>query len=213
MRRFAALRLAGATLIAALSISACSGDCPNCPGAAETVTVSPGISSVLPDRDLQLVALVFDADGNLLSGHTATWETSDNTIATVDADGVVTGIAAGDATITAKTAGKTGTGTVHVVTSSTLSQQVQPIVQSSCALAFCHVTPGPPPTMTSAAATYASLVTSGNYLTPGDTTTGLLLERLHGTPTPMPPDAPFTQLQPGNYDLIALWIAEGALNN
>jgi hypothetical protein len=29
----------------------------------------------------------------------------------------------------------------------------------------------------------------------------------------MPPDAPLVQLQPGNYDLIALWIQEGALNN
>ena len=46
-----------------------------------------------------------------------------------------------------------------------------------------------------------------------DTTTGLLLQRLHGIPTPMPPDAPLVQLQPGNYDLIALWIQEGALNN
>jgi hypothetical protein len=67
--------------------------------------------------------------------------------------------------------------------------------------------------MTSAAVTYASLVTSGNYLVAGDTTTGLLLQRLHGVPTPMPPDAPLVQLQPGNYDLIALWIQEGALNN
>jgi len=131
----------------------------------------------------------------------------------VDADGKVSGVAVGTATITANIAGQDGNGTVEVVTTSTLSAQVQPILQSSCALAFCHVTPGPPPTMTSAAVTYASLVTSGNYLVPGDTTTGLLLQRLHGIPTPMPPDAPLVQLQPGNYDLIALWIQEGALNN
>jgi hypothetical protein len=29
----------------------------------------------------------------------------------------------------------------------------------------------------------------------------------------MPPDAPFTEVEPGNYDLIALWIQQGALNN
>jgi hypothetical protein len=213
MQSNAVLRLAGTALVALLGVSACSGDCPNCPGAAETVLVSPGTSSVLPNKSEQLVSLVYDGDGNLLSGHAATWLSSDNTIATVDADGNVSGVAVGDATITASAAGKSGTGTVHVVTTSTLSAQVQPILQSSCALAFCHVTPGPPPTMTSAAVSFASIVTSGNYVTPGDTTTGLLLQRLHGNPTPMPPDAPFVQLQPGNYDLIALWIQQGALNN
>jgi len=213
MRSFAALRLVGAVLIAGLIGSACSDDCPNCPGSPATVVISPGTSSVLLDRELQLVALVYDKNGNLLSGHTATWSSNDDNIATVDMDGKVSGVAVGTATITANIAGQDGNGTVEVVTTSTLSAQVQPILQSSCALAFCHITPGPPPTMTSAAVTYASLVTSGNYLTPGDTTTGLLLQRLHGVPTPMPPDAPLVQLQPGNYDLIALWIQEGALNN
>jgi len=213
MRSFAALRLVGAVLIAGLIGSACSDDCPNCPGSPATVVISPGTSSVLLDRELQLVALVYDKNGNLLSGHTATWSSNDDNVSTVDADGKVSGVAVGTATITANIAGQDGNGTVEVVTTSTLSAQVQPILQSSCALAFCHITPGPPPTMTSAAVTYASLVTSGNYLTPGDTTTGLLLQRLHGVPTPMPPDAPLVQLQPGNYDLIALWIQEGALNN
>jgi len=213
MRSFAAPRLVGAVLIAGLIGSACSDDCPNCPGSPATVVISPGTSSVLLDRELQLVALVYDKNGNLLSGHTATWSSNDDNIATVDMDGKVSGVAVGTATITANIAGQDGNGTVEVVTTSTLSAQVQPILQSSCALAFCHITPGPPPTMTSAAVTYASLVTSGNYLTPGDTTTGLLLQRLHGVPTPMPPDAPLVQLQPGNYDLIALWIQEGALNN
>jgi hypothetical protein len=213
MRSFAALRPVGAVLIAGLIGSACSDDCPNCPGSPATVVISPGTSSVLLDRELQLVALVYDKNGNLLSGHTATWSSNDDNVATVDADGKVSGVAVGTATITANIAGQDGNGTVEVVTTSTLSAQVQPILQSSCALAFCHVTPGPPPTMTSAAVTYASLVTSGNYLVPGDTTTGLLLQRLHGIPTPMPPDAPLVQLQPGNYDLIALWIQEGALNN
>jgi len=213
MRSFAALRLVGAVMIAGLIGSACSDDCPNCPGSPATVVISPGTSSVLLDRELQLVALVYDKNGNLLSGHTATWSSNDDNIATVDMDGKVSGVAVGTATITANIAGQDGNGTVEVVTTSTLSAQVQPILQSSCALAFCHVTPGPPPTMTSAAVTYASLVTSGNYIVPGDTTTGLLLQRLHGIPTPMPPDAPLVQLQPGNYDLIALWIQEGALNN
>jgi Big-like domain-containing protein len=213
MRSSATLRLIGAVLMAGLVGSACSDDCPNCPGSPASVAVSPGTSSVLENRELQLVALVYDKNGNLLSGHMATWSSDDDNVATVDADGKVSGLTLGTATITASVSGLDGDGTVQVVNTSTLSGQVQPILQSSCALAFCHVVPGPPPTMTSAAVTYASLVTSGNYLVPGDTTTGLLLQRLHGIPTPMPPDAPLVQLQPGNYDLIALWIQEGALNN
>ena len=213
MRSPVILRLVGAVLITGLIGSACSDDCPNCPGPPATVVVSPDTTSVLLARQLQLVALIYDKDGNLLSGHNVTWVSDDDAIATVDADGNISGIAVGTATITATAAGLKGDGIVLVVTSSTLSKQVQPILETSCAQAFCHVTPGPPPLMTSAAASYASLVTSGNYLTPGDSTTGLLLERLHGIPRPMPPGTPFVQLEPGNYDLIALWIQEGALNN
>lgn len=215
MRSPVILRLGGAVLITGLIGSACSDDCPNCPGSPATVVVSPDTSSVLLDRELQLVALVYDKNGNLLSGHPPTWSSSDDNLATVDADGKVSGVAVGTATITASAAGLKGEGTVLVLTSSTLSQQVQPILETSCAQAFCHVTGGRAPLMTSAAESYASLVTSGKYLVPGDTTTGLLLERLHGVPPvrPMPPGTPFVQLEPGNYDLIALWIQEGALNN
>ena len=76
MRSFAALRLVGAVMIAGLIGSACSDDCPNCPGSPATVVISPGTSSVLLDRELQLVALVYDKNGNLLSGHTATWSSN-----------------------------------------------------------------------------------------------------------------------------------------
>ena len=215
MRSPVILRLVGAVLITGLIGSACSDDCPNCPGPPATVVVSPDTTSVLLARQLHLVALIYDKDGNLLSGHNVTWVSDDDAIATVDADGNISGIAVGTATITATAAGLKGDGIVLVVTSSTLSKQVQPILGTSCAQAFCHVTGGPAPLMTSAAECYASLVTSGKYLVPGDTTTGLLLERLHGVPPvrPMPPGTPFVQLEPGNYDLIALWIQEGALNN
>ncbi len=91
MRSSVALRLVGAVLITGLIGSACSDDCPNCPGSPATVTISPGNSSVLLDRELQLVALVYDKDGNLLSGHPATWSSNDDNVATVDADGKVVG--------------------------------------------------------------------------------------------------------------------------
>jgi hypothetical protein len=208
------LYLLSAVLAAGLADSACTNDCPNCPGDPASVTVSPGVASVLPAHEVQLVALIYDDRGYLLSGHGVTWSSDDQAVATVDANGLVSGVAGGDATISAKVSGKSGGGTVHVVTVSTLSAQVQPILTNSCALAGCHLVPGPPPAMTSAAVSYASIVTSGNYVTPGDSTVGLLLTRLKSTTSPMPPGTqPLSELQPGNYDLIALWIQLGAQNN
>jgi hypothetical protein len=213
MRTRLLLRLAGAALPALLAVSACSSDCPNCPGGVVTVQVSPSNVAVLPGHVVQVAALVFDAKGHLLSGHPVTWSSGNTGTAMIDATGHVTGVAAGNVTISADVEGKTGAGTVRVVTSSTLSGEVYPVLRSSCALSGCHVSPGPPPNLSSLSAAYASLVTSGAYLTPGDTTTGLLLQRLKSTAQPMPPGTPFAQLQPGNYDLIALWIEEGAQNN
>lgn len=202
--------------VAVNALSSCSDDCPNCPGAVATVQVSPGVSSVLPGSQLQLAAVVQDAAGHLLSGHDVTWNSSDATVATVDQDGLVSGVAVGPVTITAQVAGKSGTGTVNVVTTSTLSAQVQPIFTTSCATAFCHVSPGPPPNLTSAATAFAALTAVGaGYLTAGDTSlgSGKLLDRLRNSNNPMPPGGAFATLQPGNYDLIALWIAQGAANN
>lgn len=213
MPNLATPRLVAAALIAVLGGWACSNDCPNCPGSTASVKVSPDTTSVLLDRAVQLVALAYDADGALLNRGNATWSSSDESIATVNDAGLVSGVTEGDATISAELDGKSATGVVHVVTSSTFSGQVFPILQNSCALAFCHVTPGPPPAMTSLAVAYAAIVTSGTYVVAGDSTQGLLLDRLKGIPRPMPPDGPFRDLQPGNYDLIAAWIAEGALNN
>ncbi len=210
-------RLSHLAVTASVAVSGgwgCSNECPNCPGGGTSLQVSPGTTSVLPGRTVQLAALVYDRDGALLNGFKASWSSSDQSVASVDSTGLVTGLAVGSVTITASVAGLNADGTVNVVTTSTLSGQVQPILQTSCATAFCHVSPGPSPTMTSASVTYNSLVASGTtYVTPGDTTVGLLLQRLKSTTAPMPPGAPLSQLQPGNYDLIALWIAQGAQNN
>ncbi|MEP6689505.1 MAG: Ig-like domain-containing protein [Gemmatimonadaceae bacterium] len=55
-----------------------------------------------------------DADGNVLTGRTITWLRSDLTKATVNASGLVTGVAVGTATITATSEGVSGTAGVTV---------------------------------------------------------------------------------------------------
>ena len=129
-----------ALLVAAVpGIAGCSSDCPNCPGSPALVVVSPQTVSVLPGDTVQVAALVYDADTlHLLSGYSVAWSSSNTGVATVDADGFVTGVTAGTATITATAAGRSGNGTAQVVTTATLSGQVAPILKTTCALAFCH---------------------------------------------------------------------------
>lgn len=201
---------------AGLGSAGCGGDCPNCPGQLAVVKVSPGTASVLPGRTVQLAALGIDAKNHLLTITNIGWGSLDPTVATVDDAGLVTGQSVGTARIVATVQGKQDTGTVAVVTTSTFSGQVYPVLATTCATAFCHVSPGPMPNLSTAAAAYTSLTApAGGYLTPGDTTiAGKLIHRIRGdTTAQMPPGNALVNLQPGNYDLITLWIQQGALNN
>jgi hypothetical protein len=64
-----------------------------------------------------LSATVKDAQGNVITGQTITWTTSNSAAATVNSSGVVTGAVAGSATITATCSGKTGTSAITVTAS------------------------------------------------------------------------------------------------
>jgi hypothetical protein len=78
------------------------------------VTVSPTTASVLSGQTVQLTATPRDANGTPLSGRVVTWTSVNPAIATVSAAGLVTGVAAGPATITATSEGKSGTAAVTV---------------------------------------------------------------------------------------------------
>ena len=79
-----------------------------------TVTVAPSTASLAVGATTPLTATVRDAQGNVMSGQTIVWTSSNNAIATVSSNGVVTGVAAGPATITATCSGKTGSSAVTV---------------------------------------------------------------------------------------------------
>src|SRR5207302_1230883 len=82
--------------------------------AVASVVVSPASASVPVGATVQLTASLKDASGNMLTGRTIAWATSAAGVATVSASGLVTGPAAGTATITATSEGKSGTATVTV---------------------------------------------------------------------------------------------------
>src|SRR5207244_240884 len=86
---------------------------PTVPVAA--VTVTPASVSVLQGQTVQLTATPRDANGNPLTGRVITWQSSDNTIATVNGSGLVTGAGpGGPVTMTATSEGQSGTATVTV---------------------------------------------------------------------------------------------------
>ena len=76
------------------------------------VTVSPATATVTVGQTLQLSATLLDANGNVLIGRPISWATSVGVVATVSGSGVVTGVAAGTATITARSEGSSGAAVV-----------------------------------------------------------------------------------------------------
>jgi uncharacterized protein YjdB len=87
---------------------------PPPPPVVTTVTVAPTSASVVAGATTTLQATVKDQNGNAMTGQTVTWSTNNSSAATVSSSGVVTGVAAGSATITATSSGKTGTSSITV---------------------------------------------------------------------------------------------------
>jgi uncharacterized protein YjdB len=80
-----------------------------------TVTVSPTSVTLNQGATSQLTATARDSAGNVISGQTFTWSSSNNVVATVSPSGVVTAVAAGSATVSATSSnGRRGSASVIV---------------------------------------------------------------------------------------------------
>ncbi len=85
------------------------------PAAVATVTLSGGAASIVAGATTTFTATLRDAANNVLIGRTVTWLSSNTTLATVSATGVVTGVTAGGpVTITATSEGKNATAQLTV---------------------------------------------------------------------------------------------------
>src|SRR6185437_8810979 len=98
-----------------------------------SVTVSPATASVVAGQTVQLTATPKDANGTALTGRVVTWSSSNTAVASVNASGLVTGGAAGSATITATSEGKTGTAAITVTSVPVASVTVTPASASVAA--------------------------------------------------------------------------------
>jgi uncharacterized protein YjdB len=82
---------------------------------ASALTVSPRLSTLTAiDATQQFFAVVRDASGNPIPGGTFVWSSGAPGIATVDANGLATGISPGITTITAQGGGLSGSATLEV---------------------------------------------------------------------------------------------------
>lgn len=79
------------------------------------VTVVLGAPSIAVGETTLASATLQDASGNVLAGRSVSWTSSNPGVATVSAAGLVRGVAAGSATITATSEGKAGGASVSVV--------------------------------------------------------------------------------------------------
>ena len=79
-----------------------------------SVTVTPSPAAVAVGRSAQLAAVIKDGSGNLLSGRTVTWTSTDSSMARVSPTGLVTAVSPGYVTVTATSEGHAGTGTVMI---------------------------------------------------------------------------------------------------
>jgi uncharacterized protein YjdB len=91
-----------------------------------SVEVSPNPAAVAVAQTAQLAVALRAEDGSELSGRQVDWSTSDPAIATVNGTGQVTGVAVGQATITAASEGKSGSTELSVSAVPVASVEVTP---------------------------------------------------------------------------------------
>jgi uncharacterized protein YjdB len=77
-----------------------------------SVTVTFNAQSLTIGQSTQALAVARDANGNILSGKTVIWSSDDQPLASVSANGLVTALASGSATIIAKVDGVIGYATI-----------------------------------------------------------------------------------------------------
>lgn len=82
---------------------------------AASIDVVPSSATIPQGKTIRLRAIVKDAEGQELSGGLMTWSSSQADVATVSSDGLVRGMSAGTAEITAAIQGLRGSAQLRVV--------------------------------------------------------------------------------------------------
>lgn len=94
------------------------------PPPVSTVTVTLSAPTISVGQSTQATAVLRDGSGAVVTGRTIAWSSSNTGVATVTNAGLVVAIAAGSATITASSEGRTGQATVTVIVVPTVGNVV-----------------------------------------------------------------------------------------
>lgn len=97
---------------------------PNPPNPVASISITPSSDTLILALSVQLSAVVRDASGTPLSGHAVAWASSDPAVATVSGTGLVVSVGLGVATITATTAGRTGSAALTVAPMITIAPRL-----------------------------------------------------------------------------------------
>jgi uncharacterized protein YjdB len=118
MRRYRFItRMVGLLIPLALGAWACDDSSPTEPPVqvAANIEIEPAqVFLVSIGEQEQLSATVYDEDGEVISDAEVTWISSEESVATVDEDGVVEAVGSGTATITAQSGDITASAEVTV---------------------------------------------------------------------------------------------------
>ncbi|MCL4213158.1 MAG: Ig-like domain-containing protein [Gemmatimonadales bacterium] len=117
-----------------------------------SVSITPTQPALVPGGAVQLTAVARSATGSVLEGRPVTWSSTNTSVATVSATGLVVGVAAGLATINAVAEGVMAAASANVANPSVSSVSTLAVVSttdSSVTLRFTEVNDG-----TGAAANY-----------------------------------------------------------
>ncbi len=111
VRRFAALALTATTLI---TVTGCR-DWIVRTRSAESISLAPTNFEVPVNASVRVVGTAFDKDGNTIGTKTIRFSSSNTTVATITADGLVIGVSPGSAIIAGEADGARGETTVTVI--------------------------------------------------------------------------------------------------
>ena len=149
------------------------------PPPVATVNVTPPTASVSVGQSTTLQAQTLDAAGAPLTGRTIAWSSSSTGTATISQTGVVTGVAAGTATITATSEGQSGTSTVTVT--------AVPVATVSVAPTTLPLQVGQTGTLTATTRDAGNNVLTGRTVTWSSANTGVATVAPNGTVTAVAP--------------------------
>jgi len=150
-----ALKLGTATISASAESATASSAIVVSPAPVGSVAVSLASSSVQVGGTTQATALVKDSTGAVVTDRAVTWSSSAPSVASVSSSGLVTGLAAGSAVISATSEGKAGSAGVTIATAAP-----SPVASVSVSLGFSSLTVG-----SSGQATAVLKDAAGNVLT------------------------------------------------